>query len=105
MALDMGFPDPRRIITGHNDKGEAIVVADSTIKPSPILGICKFAVLWETHGVPTTANNTFEDPALKTTESLSNDDGVVLRVVDFPARTKNVSGDLIDSIASLPLEF
>jgi hypothetical protein len=91
MSLELGLPDPRRIVTGHDEKGEAIVVADSTIKPTPILGVCNFAVLWETHGFPTTANDSFDDPILKTTQSLSNKDGVVLRVVDFPANTKTVS--------------
>ena len=90
MALNMGFPNPRRIVTGHNDKGEAIVVADSEIEPAPILGICNFAVLWETHNFPTTDNDYFDDPIRKTTESLSNQNGVVLRVVDFPAKTKTV---------------
>lgn len=91
MASEMTFPDPRRIVTGHNDKGEAIVVADSEIESVPILGgICSFAVLWETHNFPTTDNNEFDDPVKKTTESLSNENGVVLRVVDFPAKTKTV---------------
>jgi len=88
MALNMGFPNPRRIVTGHDDKGEAIVVADSEIEPAPILGLCNFAVLWETHDFPTTDNNEFDDPIKKTTESLSNQNGVVLRIVDFPAKTK-----------------
>lgn len=89
----MNFPNPRRIVTGHNDKGEAIVVADSEIEQVPILGgICSFAVLWETHNFPTTDNDKFDDPIKKTTESLSNQNGVVLRVVDFPAKTKTVSG-------------
>jgi hypothetical protein len=91
MASGLSFPNPRRIVTGHNDKGEAIVVADSEVESVPIMGgICNFAVLWETHNFPTTDNNEFDDPIKKTTESLSNQNGVVLRVVDFPARTKTV---------------
>jgi hypothetical protein len=96
MALNMGFPNPRRIVTGHNDAGEAIVVADSEIEPAPILGVCNFAVLWETHNFPTTDNNEFDDPIKKTTESLSNENGVVLRVVDFPAKTKTVSRNILE---------
>ena len=48
-----------------------------------------FAVLWETHEFPAT-NNDFKDPITTKTESLSNKDGVVLRVVDIPANTVTV---------------
>jgi hypothetical protein len=52
--------------------------------------------LWETHNFPTTDNNEFDDPIKKTTESLSNENGVVLRVVDFPAKTKTVSKNILE---------
>jgi hypothetical protein len=84
------FPDPRRIVTGHNESGKSIVVADSTIpcEPTPIK--CNFAVLYETHEFPASLD-TWEDPILTRTQSLANDKGVVLRVVDFPANTETVS--------------
>lgn len=84
------FPDPRRIVTGHDDQGRSIVVADSTIpcEPTPIK--CNFAVLYESHKFPAT-NNEWVDPITTRTTDLSNKDGVVLRVVDFPPNTATVN--------------
>lgn len=84
------FPDPRRIVTGHNESGKSIVVADSTITCEPTPLKCNFAVLYETHEFPASLD-TWEDPILARTQSLANDKGVVLRVVDFPANTETVS--------------
>lgn len=84
------FPDPRRIVTGHDDKGRSIVVADSTIPCEPTPINCNFAVLYETHKFPA-SNNEWVDPATTRTADLSNKDGVVLRVVDFPPNTATVS--------------
>jgi hypothetical protein len=84
------FPDPRRIVTGHDDKGRSIVVADSTIPCEPTPLKCNFAVLYETYQFPST-NNEWVDPVTTRTTDLSNKDGVVLRVVDFPPNTATVS--------------
>ena len=84
------FPHPRRIVTGHDSKGRAIVLKDSQIPCVPTPIGANFAVLWETHEFPAN-NNGFVDPAENKTSSLANDKGLVLRVVDFPARTDTVS--------------
>lgn len=84
------FPDPRRIVTGHDGQGNAIVLRDSRIKTEPSGFNANFAVLWETDRFPAN-NNGGEDPADKTTQSLANKNGVVLRVVDFPPNTPTVS--------------
>ncbi|KAF2500454.1 hypothetical protein BU16DRAFT_578406 [Lophium mytilinum] len=83
------LPDPRRIVTGHNAAGRAIVVADSTVPCEPTTIDCNFAVLYETHEFPASLD-TWEDPITARTKSLANDKGVVLRVVDFPANTKTI---------------
>ncbi|EEA19315.1 conserved hypothetical protein [Talaromyces marneffei ATCC 18224] len=83
------FPDPRRIVTGHDDKGRSIVVADSTITCEPTPVKCNFAVLYETHQFPA-SNNEWVDPITTRTTDLSNKDGVVLRVVDFPPNTATI---------------
>ncbi|GAM44107.1 hypothetical protein TCE0_060f19464 [Talaromyces pinophilus] len=83
------FPDPRRIVTGHDDKGRSIVVADSTISCEPTPIKCNFAVLYETHKFPA-SNNEWVDPTTTRTADLSNKDGVVLRVVDFPPNTATI---------------
>jgi hypothetical protein len=89
MASSM-FPDPRRIVTGHSPDGKAIVVADSTIPCVPILGKANFAVLYETHRFPE-SNDEWVDPTKSRTTDLSNDQGVILRVVDFAPNTETVS--------------
>lgn len=83
------FPDPRRIVTGHDDKGRSIVVADGTIPCEPTPAKCNFAVLYETHKFPA-SNNEWVDPITARTTDLSNKNGVVLRVVDFPPNTATV---------------
>ena len=84
------FPHPRRIVTGHDSSGNAIVIKDSQIecKPTPVK--CNFAVLWETSTFPSD-NNDERDPVELKTQSLVNEQGVILRVVDFPAKTETVS--------------
>ncbi|KAI1113206.1 hypothetical protein F5Y14DRAFT_227395 [Nemania sp. NC0429] len=83
------FPDPRRIVTGHDDAGKAIVVADDTISCEPTPIKCNFAVLYETHQFPA-SNDEWIDPVNDRTKNLANDKGVVLRVVDFPPRTETM---------------
>lgn len=83
------LPDPRRIVTGHNDQGKAIVVDDRTIPCEPTQVKCNFAVLWETHKFPE-SNDKFVDPTQNRTQDLANKSGIVLRVVDFPPHTETV---------------
>lgn len=80
------FPPPRRIVTGHDDNGKAVYLKDHTIDPEQSNMDASFAVLWETHEFPAN-NNGFHDPITEPTKSLSNKDGVVLRVVDIPPDT------------------
>ena len=89
------FPHPRRIVTGHDNDGKAIVVADSLIPCEPTRINCNFAVLYETHQFPE-VNDQWIDPTRTRTPDLANQKGVVLRVVDFPPRTKTV-GPTIDA--------
>lgn len=83
------FPSPRRIVTGHDDNGNAIVLADNLIPCEPTKIKCNFAVLYETHQFPE-SNDKWIDPTKSRTTDLANEKGVVLRVVDFPPRTKTV---------------
>jgi hypothetical protein len=84
------FPHPRRIVTGHNSQGAAIVVDDDVIPCLPTSIKCNFAVLYETHQFPV-SNDEWVDPAKARTTDLSNKTGTVLRVVDFPPNTETVS--------------
>ncbi|KAJ5891364.1 uncharacterized protein N7473_007592 [Penicillium subrubescens] len=83
------FPHPRRIVTGHNSQGAAIVVDDDVIPCLPTSIKCNFAVLYETHQFPV-SNDEWVDPAKARTTDLSNKTGTVLRVVDFPPNTETL---------------
>lgn len=83
------FPDPRRIVTGHDEQGNAIVLKDSQVPCVPISPEANFAVLWETREHPANMNGN-EDPIEQQTTNLANEKGVVLRIVDIPANTVTV---------------
>jgi len=83
------FPDPRRIVTGHDDQGNAVVLKDGRIPCEPTPVKCNFAVLWETDQFPASISGD-ADPIDNKTQSLANDKGVVLRVVDIPPNTETL---------------
>ncbi|KAJ6440656.1 Chondroitinase-AC [Purpureocillium lavendulum] len=85
----MSLPDPRRIVTGHDEAGNAVFVADCEVPMAPTPVECDFAVLYETHQFPA-SNDVWEDPILMRTKSLANDKGIVLRCVDFRPNTKTL---------------
>lgn len=91
------FPHPRRIVTGHDDNGKAVYLKDHTIDPEQSNMDASFAVLWETHEFPAN-NNGFHDPITEPTKSLSNKDGVVLRVVDIPPNTVTVCSTVLSIV-------
>ncbi|KIL85000.1 cupin 2 domain-containing protein [Fusarium avenaceum] len=83
------YPHPRRIVTGHDENGHAVFMADNRVPCLPMAVDCNFAVLYETHEFPV-SNDGWEDPILKKTESLANHTGIVLRCVDFKPNTKTM---------------
>lgn len=89
MASSM-FPDPRRIVTGHSPEGKAIILADGAVPCLPTQVKSNFAVLYETHRFPE-SNDEWVDPIKSPTTNLANDQGIVLRVVDFAPNTETVS--------------
>jgi hypothetical protein len=83
------FPDPRRIVTGHNEKGEAVVLKDSRVSCLPTPYSASFAVLWETTEFPASNQGDYDPITVRTTD-LSNKNGIILRVVDIPPHTAKV---------------
>ncbi|GLA50101.1 hypothetical protein AnigIFM63604_006123 [Aspergillus niger] len=83
------FPHPRRIVTGHSPKGAAVLVDDRVIPCVPTSLDCNFAVLYETHQFPE-FNDEWIDPTETRTTDLSNNKGIVLRVVDIPPNTETI---------------
>jgi hypothetical protein len=84
------FPDPRRVVTGHDENGNAILAKDSLFPMQPTPLNADFAVLWETHQFPA-SNDGFQDPTEQRTMSLANEKGVILRVVDFKPKYNTVN--------------
>jgi hypothetical protein len=80
----MSLPNPRRIVTGHNDAGKAVVLADSciTLQRTPLSA--SLGVVWESAQFPVdnSEDGNF-DPSKTRTSDLVNKDGVIMRVVDI----------------------
>ena len=75
----------RRIITGHDAKGRAIIVADEACPHvDPILGLENFATteLWST--VVPANNAASSDPVVLPHRIAPPDSGAVFRIVEFP---------------------
>lgn len=81
------FPNPRRIVTGHNKKGEAIVLKDVPCVLTPYNA--NFVVLWQTNQVPAPSDGDDDTIEVRTTR-LGNKNGVILRIVDIPENTVQV---------------
>ena len=76
------LPDFRRVVTGHNEDGKAIVQSDKAFTPQTIpSGDANFALLWTTQNVPAN-NNDQTDGALRDA-GLTLTQGSVVRVVDM----------------------
>ncbi|EFW99678.1 cupin domain containing protein [Grosmannia clavigera kw1407] len=84
------FPHPRRVVTGHDKNGRAIVVADGPVPvmPTPTNDV-NLGVLYETHKFPV-SNDVWDDPILQRTTDLVNQEGIVLRTVDFKPNKKTM---------------
>lgn len=78
----------RRIVTGHNAEGRAVVVSDSPIKGRDLAGgNATFAVIWKTISSPVD-NDDATDRAAEPV-GLAQRGGSVLRVVDMPPGSRS----------------
>ena len=76
------FPPIRRIVTGHDGQGRAIIRSDECFPSRPIAsGDAEFALLWTTATVP--ADNNDETDGRARAAGLTIEQGSVLRIVDF----------------------
>jgi len=72
----------RRVVTGHDRDGLAIIQSDTVFEPRPVTGgIASFAKLWTTTTSP--ADNTDDDDGALRKTGLTCPSGTVLRFVDF----------------------
>ena len=78
----------RRIVTGHDAEGHAVVVSDSPIKGRELAnGAASFAVIWKTISSPVD-NDDATDRAAEPV-GLAQPGGSVLRVVDMPPGSRS----------------
>lgn len=76
------FPPVRRVVTGHDEDGRAIIRSDDRFPSEPIaLGGAEFALVWTTATVP--ADNNDETDGRERDAGLTIDQGSVVRIVDF----------------------
>jgi oxalate decarboxylase/phosphoglucose isomerase-like protein (cupin superfamily) len=77
----------RRVVTGHDGQGKAIVLADGeppVIVRSPVQAGLAFHEIWNTAGMPAVIAATFNEPTLKHTDTAPPRNGTVIRIVDLP---------------------
>jgi quercetin dioxygenase-like cupin family protein len=78
----------RRVVTGHDPKGQAIVQSDSIAQSTDVAnGQARFALLWTTDRSP--ADNGETKDAAQRHVGLTSPGGTVLRIVDFAPGTRS----------------
>jgi quercetin dioxygenase-like cupin family protein len=78
----MSQPPLRRVVTGHNDSGRAVVTDDALLTPLPSPnGDAAFTLVWTTTGLP--VDNDDATDGRDRTVGLSLQNGTVLRIVDL----------------------
>jgi hypothetical protein len=82
----------RRIVTGHDKKGEAIVVMDSKLETKARTAGVSSCVLWVTEQTPADISGS-TDTADRATGVPPPMNGSILRVVDFPPVTGEIKVD------------
>lgn len=77
----------RRVVTGHDDTGKAIVLSDGTppnvIRPEHQPGLA-FHELWHTDAAPAPITATEPEPTDRYTETAPPPQGTIIRMVDIP---------------------
>ena len=77
----------RRVVTGHDRTGKAIVMQDGAppvITTSPVQPGLAFYELWNTRATPAPIAASFDEPTLAHTETAPPANGTVIRFVDLP---------------------
>jgi quercetin dioxygenase-like cupin family protein len=83
----------RRVVTGHDEKGRAVVVSDG---PAPSVHINKaeqdwFSVdIWRTHEMPAKIVTKTEEPTAGPRRQMPTANGTVLRINSFPPESEAV---------------
>ncbi len=81
----MSLPSVRRIVTGHNERGKAVIAMD-TVLPSVELKVVPgtfFHEVWNTNASPAPIDNG-GDPTLRPLQLTPMPHGSIIRLVDIP---------------------
>ncbi|EQB08061.1 hypothetical protein L288_09030 [Sphingobium quisquiliarum P25] len=77
-----GLPPIRRVVTGHDGDGRAIIRSDDTAATHDVpAGGARFLQIWATKTVPADANDPIDGRELATGHTISS--GSVIRIVDI----------------------
>jgi hypothetical protein len=82
----MTLPNPRRIVTGHNEQGKAVIAMDGappeTIELKAVPGTI-FYEIWNTNAIPAPIDNG-DDPTRRKLQLHPMPQGSIIRIVDIP---------------------
>lgn len=83
----MSLRDIRRIVTGHNQEGKAVVLSDSALphvtRPPMQPGLA-FHEIWNTDATPAPVNFTEAEPTDRHRDTAPPSNGTIIRIVDIP---------------------
>jgi mannose-6-phosphate isomerase-like protein (cupin superfamily) len=83
----------RRVVTGHDDSGDAVVVSDG---PAPFVHVTPFISgrsstdIWRTHDTPAFVTARAEEPTLGPRRQLPTKNGTVLRINIYPPESEAI---------------
>ncbi len=91
----MNLPTVRRIVTGHNEQGQAVIASDGA--PPKIIELravpgTVFYELWNTNASPAPIDNS-DDPTLRPLQLHPTPQGSIIRIVDIPPDKDNLSDE------------
>lgn len=83
----MGSDDIRRIVTGHDQDGKAVVLSDGALphvtRPSTQPGLA-FHEIWNTNRMPMSLGFTEAEPTDQHRDTAPPPNGTIIRIVDIP---------------------
>lgn len=86
----MSFPDIYRVVTGHDDNGNAIILENgslNTVMDLDAIPGTRFHEVWNTSESPASIHNAQEDPTLGPVVLSPMKEGTRIRFVDIPPDT------------------